>query len=271
MLRLFGAPLLRVQQAAEALPEEWAVRAQYRSRSGETLLALTARTQGALEKARQSLQACFAADLYGEGEKGLADAVVQALEEHKKLLVCSDAATGMLLEARLETVPGAEKVFDFGAMSYADAKTNAQIERQAERRAKQADAAGLTLARVRAAQKAVGAEFAVGGAQRTETTLLVLGTQKGCWVRSVPKTEAPGLWLLDMIRRAACGLPQAEGSATVTRCPHRKRTPRLRNPRKRNRILLRAGGTTGCGTLCWCCCFWRWSHWRCAGITPEEI
>ena len=255
VLRLFGAPLLRVQQAAEALPEEWAVRTQYRSRSGETLLALTTRTPEALEKARQSLQACFAADLYGEGEKGLADAVVQALEEHKKLLVCSDAATGMLLEARLETVPGAEKVFDFGAMSYADAKTNAQIERQAERRAKQADAAGLTLARVQAAQKAVGAEFAVGSAQRTETTLLVLGTQKGCWVRSVPETEAPGLWLLDMIRRAACGLPQAEGTIwqryrdpvpapeTHTPASEAEKTepdppPRRRHHRVRNVVLV---------------------------------
>ena len=212
MLRLFGASLLRVQQATEALPAEWAVRTQYRSRSGETLLALTARTPEALEKARQSLRACFAADLYGEGEKGLADAVVQALETHRKLLVCSDAATGALLEARLETVPGAEKVFDFGAMSYADAKTNAQIERQAERRAKQPENTARALARVQAAQKVVGAELAAGSVRRGEDTLLFLGTQKGCWVRHVPEAEAPGLWLLDMVRRAACNLPQAEGT-----------------------------------------------------------
>ena len=54
----------------------------------------------------------------GEGEQTLAAAAVQALEQHRKLLVCSDAAAGMLLESRLENLSGAEKVFDFGAMSY---------------------------------------------------------------------------------------------------------------------------------------------------------
>ena len=42
--------------------------------------------------------------------------------------------------------------------------------------------------------------------------MLVLSTKKGCWLRTVPAADNPGLWLLDMVRRAAAGLPQAEGT-----------------------------------------------------------
>ena len=212
VLRLFGAPVLSVQQAAAALPEKWQVTAQCRSRGAETLVALRGRTVEGLRKSEQSLRACFAADLYGEGEQGLAEAAVQALESHRKLLVCSDAAAGALLEARLETVPGAEKVFDFGSMSYADAKAAAQIAQKAGRRAAQTGPA-QALARVQAAQRLVGAEFAAGCMEQPNSCVLLLGSKKGCWVRTVPQEENPALWLLDMVRRAACGLPQAAGTS----------------------------------------------------------
>ena len=213
VLRLFGAPALSVQQAVAALPAELALSAQCRSRGAESLIALRAKTAQALEKGVQSLRACFTAELYGEGEKGLADAAVQALEAHRKLLVCSDAAAGALLEARLENVPGAEKIFDFGAMSYADAKTGAQIAQRAAKHAAGQDEPSLAVARVCAAQRLVGAEFAAGCAAQGGMTLLVLGTKKGCWLRTVCEADQPGLWLLDMIRRAACGLPQAQGTS----------------------------------------------------------
>lgn len=212
VLRLFGASALSVQQAAAALPETWQLTVQCRSRGAESLIALCAKTADGLKKGRESLRACFAADLYGEGEKGLADAVVQALERNQKLLVCGDAATGALLETRLENVPGAEKVFDFGSMSYADAKVSAQIEKQVHRKAKSEEPVLAAMARVRAVQHLVGAELAAACAEAGQAVVLLLGTRKGCWVRTVYEEETPGLWLLDMIRRAACGLPQAEGT-----------------------------------------------------------
>ena len=49
-------------------------------------------------------------------------------------------------------------------------------------------------------------------AERESDHVLVLCTKKGCWLRTVPATDNPGLWLLDMVRRAAAGLPQAEGT-----------------------------------------------------------
>lgn len=210
VLRLFGMPAAAVRQAAQAFAAEGtAVRC--RSRGAETLLALQAETPAQLEKARKALQRQFAAQLYGEGETFLAAATVQALEAHKKLLVCADAAAGALLETRLETVAVAEKVFDFGAMSYADEKIRAKLD--AKTRRVKGGPAAMALARVQAVLRLVGTDLAAGCVERAEDTVLFVGSRRGCWVRTVADTDTPALWLLDMLRRAACGLPQAAGTS----------------------------------------------------------
>lgn len=162
VLRLFGTPEQTVQKAVAALPDTWQGTVHCRTRGAETLVALQSSTPQQLHRAVQLLRTSLAPALYGEGEQTLAAAAVQALEQHRKLLVCSDAAAGALLETRLENLPGAEKVFDFGAMSYANAALNARLSRK---------------------------------------------------LRCVPPDENPGLWLLDMLRRTACGLPQAGGTS----------------------------------------------------------
>ena len=207
VLRLFGAPLWAVQQAVQ----QAGVAAQCRSRGAETLAALRAETPAGLEKARNTLRQQFAAQLYGEGECTLAHAAVQALEAHRKLLVCCDADAGALLEPRLETLPGAEKVFDFGTLSYADAKTREALSAKTCR--VKGGPVPAKLARVQAAQRLVGADLAAGCVERAEDTVLFVGTRKGCWVRTVANTDPPALWLLDMVRRAALGLPQEAGTA----------------------------------------------------------
>lgn len=207
VLRLFGAPLWTVQQAAQQAD----IVARCRGRGAEVLAALQAETPARLEKARKALNGRFAAELYGEGEMTLVHAAVQALETHRRLLVCCDADAGTLLEARLETVPGAEKVFDFGALSYADAKTREKLSARTCR--VKGGPIPAKLARVQAAQRFVGADLAAGCVERAEDTVLFLGSRRGCWVRTVANTDAPALWLLDMIRRAASGLPQAAGTS----------------------------------------------------------
>lgn len=207
VLRLFGAPLWAVQQAAQQAD----IAARCRGRGAEVLAALQAETPARLEKARKALNGRFAAELYGEGEMTLVHAAVQALETHRRLLVCCDADAGTLLEARLETVPGAEKVFDFGALSYADAKIREKLSAKTCR--VKGGPIPAKLARVQAAQRFVGADFAAGCVERAEDTVLFLGSRRGCWVRTVANTDAPALWLLDMIRRAASGLPQAAGTS----------------------------------------------------------
>ena len=244
VLRLFGAPLWTVQQAAQQAD----IAARCRGRGAEVLAALQAETPTGLEKARKALNGRFAAELYGEGEMTLVHAAVQALETHRRLLVCCDADAGTLLEARLETVPGAEKVFDFGALSYADAKTREKLSARTCR--VKGGPIPAKLARVQAAQRFVGADFAAGCVERAEDTVLFLGSRRGCWVRTVANTDAPALWLLDMIRRAASGLPQAAGTSwqkygravpadvlTVQTLPDKpENTAPARPPRKRHRM-----------------------------------
>ena len=240
VLRLFGAPLWAVQQAVQ----QAGLAAQCRSRGA----ALQAETPAGLEKARKALNGRFAAELYGEGEITLAHAAVQALETHRRLLVCCDADAGTLLEARLETVPGAEKVFDFGALSYADAKIREKLSARTCR--VKGGPIPAKLARVQAAQRFVGADLAAGCVERAEDTVLFLGSRRGCWVRTVANTDAPALWLLDMIRRAASGLPQAAGTSwqkygravpadvlTAQTLPDKpENTAPAKPPRKRHRV-----------------------------------
>ena len=64
MLRLFGAPLWTVQQAAQQAD----IAARCRGRGAEVLAALQAETPAGLEKARKALNGRFTAELYGEGE-----------------------------------------------------------------------------------------------------------------------------------------------------------------------------------------------------------
>lgn len=244
VLRLFGAPLWTVQQAAQQAD----IAARCRGRGAEVLAALQAETPARLEKARKALNGRFAAELYGEGEMTLVHATVQALETHRRLLVCCDADAGTLLEARLETVPGAEKVFDFGALSYADAKIREKLSAKTCR--VKGGPIPAKLARVQAAQRFVGADLAAGCVERAEDTVLFLGSRRGCWVRTVANTDAPALWLLDMIRRAASGLPQAAGTSwqkygravpadvlTVRSLPDKpENTAPAKPPRKRHRM-----------------------------------
>lgn len=232
VLRLFGVPQNRLAGAVSRFSPQWKTRAQWKSRGGETLLALQAESPSGLKKAAQSVRASFSAEVYGAGDTSLATATVDALEQNDRLLVCSDAAAGALLETRLETVAGAEKVFDFGALSYANSKTGAQIEKKARARLKDQtpDAVRLALARAQSARRVVGVELAAGCAERGEECVLVLSTKEGCWLRTVLSAENPALWLLDMIRRAASDLPQAEGTGFLPARRAARTTPEKAAP-----------------------------------------
>ena len=138
--------------------------------------------------------------------------MVEALERHDKLLICADAAAGALLEARLENLPGAEKVFDFGAVSYANPKTGPLIEKRARLPKDCTDPLRQALARAQAARRVVGADLSAACAERENDCVLVLSCRKGCFLRTVPAGENPALWLLDIIRRTAANKPQTEGT-----------------------------------------------------------
>lgn len=187
----------------ENFPPQWRAAAQWKSRGAETLVALQAQSPSGLKKAAQALRQAFSADLYGAGETTLPAAVVEALERHDKLLICADAAAGALLEARLENLPGAEKVFDFGAVSYANPKTGPLIEKRARLPKDCTDPLRQALARAQAARRVVGADLSAACAERENDCVLVLSCRKGCFLRTVPAGENPasGCWISSGARR----------------------------------------------------------------------
>ncbi len=205
MLRLFGAQSTAVGKTVENFPPQWRAAAQWKSRGAETLVALQAQSPSGLKKAAQALRQAFSADLYGAGETTLPAAVVEALERHDKLLICADAAAGALLEARLENLPGAEKVFDFGAVSYANPKTGPLIEKRARARLPKdcTDPLRQALARAQAARRVVGADLSAACAERESDCVLVLSCRKGCFLRTVPAGRTPlsGCWISSGARR----------------------------------------------------------------------
>ena len=95
----------------------------------------------------------------------------------------------------------------------------------------------------------MGAELSAGCWEQDGKFLLLLGTRKGCWLRTVYREDGPGLWLLDMIRRAACGLPQVPGTSwqhyrdpvpeAVSAPPAAQAEVRLAPPKKKRRWLRR--------------------------------
>ena len=222
-------------------PQRWAKRWKtFRPSGGETLVALQAQSPSGLKKAAQALRQAFSADLYGAGETTLPAAVVEALERHDKLLICADAAAGALLEARLENLPGAEKVFDFGAVSYANPKTGPLIEKRARARLPKdcTDPLRQALARAQVARRVVGADLSAACAERENDCVLVLSCRKGCFLRTVPAGENPALWLLDIIRRTAANKPQAEGTGFL---PARRAAKKDVLPSPQPKLLLRWG------------------------------
>lgn len=217
VLRLFGAPEQTVQKAVEALPDTWQGTVHCRSRGAETLVALQSSTPQQLHRAVQQLRTSLALALYGEGEQTLAAAAVQALEQHRKLLVCSDTAAGALLETRLENLPGAEKVFDFGAMSYANTALTARLSRKL-RKAPQAEPA-RTLARVQVMQKLTGAALTVGCVELPQSRLLLVGGKRAAGCGALRRTRTPGYgcWICCAVPPVVCrrlgaqtGSPMAE-------------------------------------------------------------
>ncbi len=217
VLRLFGAQRLDIQRAAAAFPKEWQITVECRAKGGETLAALHAENKKSLDKAQRSLKACFPADLYAQGCEDLARSTVRALEEKSRLLVCADTTAAVLVEPRLKGIAGAERIFDFGTQSYAHARNSQKIEKIMAKRAGNVADIPTAICRVQAAVRVVGADLAAGCVALREEgqgsgTLLLLGTRRGVWMRAVLAADNPGLWLLDMIRRAALRLDQAEGT-----------------------------------------------------------
>ena len=213
VLRFFGVEEAEVRQAASRLTGRCGLTGiETRAQGAETLLALTAPPAG-LRKAEALLGRAFRAGLYGTGSETLAACTARALTGHDRLLACADTLALDLLAPRLEGQPGIDACFDFGAGSCADPDALARIEAGARRcrGGGPAEPVWDELCRLRAALKVTRADFAAGAIPLPDGTLAALAGRRGCWLCRVPAGDNPALWLLDLVRRAALGCPQAPG------------------------------------------------------------
>ncbi len=219
ILRLFGVEQQVVENALHAAADQDGVQAQTMHRGGETLVVLQAQTEdpqavkAVFSRWKLRLKAVCGDALYGVGDVTLPEAAVQVLKQYKKLFVCADEATGLLLQQRLDAVPDAETVYDFGGESYAHEKLGGKIAAAGQARKLAEDPVRQAMARIRAAYKLSGADWAVAHVPTgTGEAWLLVGDKKGVWVRYLTATEKPALWLLDMLRRAALDAQQADGT-----------------------------------------------------------
>lgn len=221
VLRLFGIEQAAVENALRTAAEQSAVQVQTLHKGGETLVVLQAADgdeaacSAVFSRLTLRVKAACAGALYGEGSTTLPEAALAALKQGKKLFVCADEPTARLMTQRLDGLPGAEAVYDFGDESCLHEKLGPRIARAAKRGA---DPVQQAAARIRQAYKLSGADWAVAQVPvgNGESWLLV-GDKKGVWVRRIAATDKPALWLLDMLRRAALGLEQAPGTEWVRR------------------------------------------------------
>ena len=213
VLRFFGVEEAQVRQAASGLAGRCSLaRIETRVQGAETLLALTA-PPSALRKAEGLLARTFPGGLYGAGGDTLAQCAARALVQRDRLLACADTLALDLLAPRLEGQAGVDACFDFGAGSCADPTALARIEAGARRCQGPGPSEPVwdELCRLRAALRVTHADFVAGAIPLPEGTLTAVAGRRGSWLYRVPAGDNPALWLLDLVRRAALGCPQAPG------------------------------------------------------------
>ena len=213
VLRFFGVEEAQVRQAASGLAGRCSLaRIEMRVQGAETLLALTA-PPSALRKAEGLLARTFPGGLYGAGSDTLARCAARALVQRDRLLACADTLALDLLAPRLEGQAGVDACFDFGAGSCADPAALARIEAGARRCQGPGPSEPVwdELCRLRAALRVTHADFVAGAIPLPEGTLTAVAGRRGSWLYRVPAGDNPALWLLDLVRRAALGCPQAPG------------------------------------------------------------
>ena len=219
VLRLFGIEQAEVEKAMRNAGDQNAVQVRVLHQGGETLVLLQgnaedpAACRAVFQRLTLRVKAACGVALYGENDTSLSHIAVAALKDLKKLFVCADEATGLLVNQRMEEAPGAEAVYDFGSESYAHARIGAKLEKAGKAGA---DPLKRAAARVKLAYKLSGADWAVSHVPIGNGEVWVLvGDKKGVWLRCIAATEKPALWILDILRRAALEQGQSEGTYWV--------------------------------------------------------
>jgi len=219
VVRLFGADQNTVDGMLRNAHDKNVVQTQSMHKGAETLVVLQALDADpkacriALDRWDRRLRAACGGAVYGTGDTSLTQAAVQALQKANKLFVCADEGTGSMLEQRLEAMENADSVYDFGGQSYAHEKMGRKIAAAGNKGRLAHSELLQAAARVRQAYQLSGADWALAYVPAgTGESWLIMGEKKGYWLRLIPATEKPALWLLDILRRAALSINQAPGT-----------------------------------------------------------
>ena len=213
LLRFFAEDPAAREKAIAAFVEAGQVTAEMREKNGETLLLLTScmdsKAAGTvvLDNCVERERAVCGAALYATGQENLYEALVAAMRQSGMLFTPADETAGKWLGGALKSTPGADALCDFGSESYAHPKNGPRILAAAQC----SHPLAAAQARITAACRLTGADWAVACAEQEQGDALLVGDASGSWILPLAEIARPQLWAADLLRRAALGLPQAVG------------------------------------------------------------
>ena len=213
LLRFFAEDPAAREKAIAAFVEAGQVTAEVREKNGETLLLLTScmdsKAAGTvvLDNCVERERAACGAALYAAGQENLYEALVAAMQQSGMLFTPADETAGKWLSGALKSTAGADALCDFGSESYAHPKNGPRILAAV----RTAHPLAAAQARITAACRLTGADWAVACAKQETGDALLVGNERGSWMLPLAEIARPPLWAADLLRRAALGLPQAAG------------------------------------------------------------
>ena len=220
-LRLFGVSTARASAVLRQAAAAGCPGLRLMGRDGELAVRFAASGPDAAavcDRWETTLRDQFGPAVFSADATDLPLATVEAFLKEEFLFCTADRETGALLDPLLTTQPQASGVYDFGQESWAHPRKAKRIEPpSAWLRRFPACPVQPVAGRAAAALKVSEADFALAfqPAQDRHPAFVLLADERSAWVRALNRDQAApaqaGLWLLDMARRAALGLPQAEG------------------------------------------------------------
>lgn len=228
VLRFFAADAAARQKALAPFVEGGKITVEEMHRHGETLILLTALQDSPaaanqmLDNCQENLTLACGGALYAAGDVTLFGACVEAMRQTNSLFAAADTDACHVLNVRLDKTEAARSVYDFGAQSCDHSRRSRRIRAAAQGAETAMQAAAL---RIRMTCRLTEADWAVACFVADKQRALAVGCEKGCWVYRLAADEVPSLWLADMLRRAALGLPQAEGVCWIDAEPQNGEQP----------------------------------------------
>ena len=213
LLRFFAEDRKNCEKAVEEFLQGDKVKMEFREKNDELLLCMTSR-MNSTAAGRIMLHHCTEREMeacggfYGENNTNLFEAMTQALLETDRIFVAADREMGEQLNECMEQVDKAGSVYDFGGYTWDNRGNSRRIGNVASEIAVPMAAAQ---ARVTFACRLTGADWAVTCFHVEDGMTLVVGGERGCWRYNLQEGQRPVLWAVDIMRRAALGLPQAAG------------------------------------------------------------